>query len=1129
LQPRTGSVPLISSVTGTVIEGTACDATYWGRNLRDPFRFAAVTQRLVDQGYDTFLEISPHPVLARPILQGCHQASCEATVLPSLSRSADERGTLLASLGTLYAMGRAVEWRRLYPVGGRCVALPAYPWQRERYWFDQLDGSHARRLTAQVSRKGASTHPLMGEHVEFALFPEQHVWDLDLDPNSLHYLRDHRVQGAVIMPGSAYLEMGLAAAAQVYEPGSYVVEEVAFRRALVLAAGDVRRVQFVLAPAAPGTATFQIFSRPAGAAGQPDGWQQHVTGTVRYGLGATAATNSPHGGCREIQARCQEQIAGAQHYQTMAEHGLHYGATFQVVEWIWRRDGEALAELRLPGALEPGVAVYQVHPVLLDAGFQVMAATLPVSTESAARAAMYLPAGVERVQVFGRPGRHLLCHVRLRSGTELHAEALEADMALLDEAGQTVVEAVGLRLQRMERMQPAVQDNVSPWLYELQWQLKARPHGEQTANQLGTDQSGTWLIFVDNGGAGQALAAMLEARGATCVLVVPGEVYQITEQGLRCRINPTEPAHFHQMLRDILGAERLPCRGVVHLWSLEATPLEETTVASLATAQALGCGTALHVVQALAQAGCSQLPRLWLVTRGAQAIGPERVHVAPAQAPLWGLGRVIAQEHPELWGGLVDLDPEALPGEAAGLWDELWYPDGEDQVAFRGDQRYVARIVRSNIQAIPRKPFQVRTDGSYLITGGLGGLGLAVARWLVAQGARRLILLGRTKLEPRSTWSEINDASPSARRIAAIRELEALGASVHVAAVDVTDAAQLTSFLARYKQEGWPPIRGVVHAAGLLQDRLLLRMDPEAFDAVLQPKIVGAWLLDRLLADAPLDFFVLFSSAASLLGSFGQGNYAAGNAFLDALAHSRHARGLPALSINWGPWAEVGMAAQQDLHAQHAQRGMHAIPLKQGLQTLAWLLRHDPVQIAVMPVDWRQLHRSSPAGAEPPLLSAVYRDETSAETPTDTLSKEGSLLQDLLLADPSQRQSLLESHLQQIAARVLRLDHSRLDLRQPLHTLGMDSIMAVELKNRIEGSLGARLSLVDFLGGASLHQLAERIVSQLLDDERLAELLAEVEQLSMDEVQALLADEVQRGTGGKSDEGSSSAYCSSSS
>jgi NAD(P)-dependent dehydrogenase (short-subunit alcohol dehydrogenase family)/acyl carrier protein len=441
----------------------------------------------------------------------------------------------------------------------------------------------------------------------------------------------------------------------------------------------------------------------------------------------------------------------------------------------------------------------------------------------------------------------------------------------------------------------------------------------------------------------------------------------------------------------------------------------------------------------------------------------------------------------------------------------------------------VARIVRSNIQAIPRKPFQVRTDGSYLITGGLGGLGLAVARWLVAQGARRLILLGRTKLEPRSTWSEINDASPSARRIAAIRELEALGASVHVAAVDVTDAAQLTSFLARYKQEGWPPIRGVVHAAGLLQDRLLLRMDPEAFDAVLQPKIVGAWLLDRLLADAPLDFFVLFSSAASLLGSFGQGNYAAGNAFLDALAHSRHARGLPALSINWGPWAEVGMAAQQDLHAQHAQRGMHAIPLKQGLQTLAWLLRHDPVQIAVMPVDWRQLHRSSPAGAEPPLLSAVYRDETSAETPTDTLSKEGSLLQDLLLADPSQRQSLLESHLQQIAARVLRLDHSRLDLRQPLHTLGMDSIMAVELKNRIEGSLGARLSLVDFLGGASLHQLAERIVSQLLDDERLAELLAEVEQLSMDEVQALLADEVQRGTGGKSDEGSSSAYCSSSS
>ena len=318
--------------------------------------------------------------------------------------------------------------------------------------------------------------------------------------------------------------------------------------------------------------------------------------------------------------------------------------------------------------------------------------------------------------------------------------------------------------------------------------------------------------------------------------------------------------------------------------------------------------------------------------------------VSVAQSPLWGLGRVIAQEHPTFWGGLVDLDPEASPRDADAhqLWEEISQTDGEDQLAFRQGRRYVGRLVRHRPSATPATPVQWRTDGSYLISGGLGDLGLLVARWMVEQGARRLILLGRTRLPPRSNWNSVETGSRLARQITAIRELESLGACVHLASVDVADEGELSSFLDEFRAEGWPPIRGVVHAAGVLQDGLLVQLDAAALNTVLRPKVMGGWLLHRLLQDDTLDFFILFSSAGSVLGQPGQGNYAAANAFLDALAHHRRAQGRPALSVDWGAWAGEGFADSvggKRLAARLALLGISSIAPEQALEMLGRLLR----------------------------------------------------------------------------------------------------------------------------------------------------------------------------------------------
>jgi NAD(P)-dependent dehydrogenase (short-subunit alcohol dehydrogenase family)/acyl carrier protein len=418
----------------------------------------------------------------------------------------------------------------------------------------------------------------------------------------------------------------------------------------------------------------------------------------------------------------------------------------------------------------------------------------------------------------------------------------------------------------------------------------------------------------------------------------------------------------------------------------------------------------------------------------------------------------------------MDLQRGAWPSDNAAhqLWCEISAPDGEDQIAFRQGRRYVGRMVRQSRSADQALPFSWRIDGSYLISGGAGDLGLAVARWMVEQGARRLILLGRTKFPPRAHWNSAEAGSRLAHQIAAIRHLEAAGACVHMAAVDVADEEQLTAFLNEFQAEGWPPIRGVVHAAGVLQDGLLAQLDAGALGKVLRPKMIGGWLLHRLLEAAPLDFFVMFSSAGSLLGQPGQGNYAAANAFLDALAHYRRARGQPALTVNWGAWGGLGFAETpggKRLAARLQFLGINSIASAQALEVLERLLRQRATQVAALPVDWKRYLQFYPAGNEPRLLSELATEEAGKSPQASHPREKRSAL---LAAEPAQLSALLQSYLAELVARVLGLSASKMDLQQPLSNLGLDSLMAVELRNRIAVDLAINVPMATFLMGPAL-------------------------------------------------------------
>ncbi len=1059
-------IPIISNLTGEPVDAERiCTAEYWVAHAREPVRFADGIRWLADHGVTGFLELGPDGVLSAMSLEclggragprgdrvgesdpGAHvdgpdrgalangadhaaladgrdpgaradpqePGAVRAVAVPLLRGERPEAQTVLGALAEMWVSGMApVDWAALSAGPAvRRVPLPTYAFQRKRYWLSA--GAQGAGDMAAAGQARAD-HPLLRARVALA---DGGGWiftgriSLDSQP----WLADHAVRGAVLLPGTAFLELALYAGGALDCP---LVEELTLHTPLVVPEQGALALQIAVGePEGPETRrarrSLSIHSRPEGPAdgdGLPvEQWTVHASGTLSAGAGRGAeragGADDAGGGQAGIAERAGAlaqswpppgaqalEIEDAGLYDVLADVGFEYGPAFRGLQGVWRRGEEVFAEVSLPEGQPLAGGAFGLHPALLDAALH-------------ASALGRLAGGAE--------GELRLLLPFSWSGAELHAQAGSSVRVSLasSAAGEGMSLVVG---DASGRLIASVDSLVSR-------ELSAEQLGAARAAHDGLSFALEWVGLSASAQAGPAELALLGAEGSSLA------------EGLNAAGHAVA-AHpdLRSLSQSLAKAAQTESATIPEVVAVDCTGTGAGAAPVLEAAHEGARRTLALLQEWLAQERFART-RLALITRGAVAAGSGEDLPGLDQAPIWGLVRSAQSEHPERFL-LIDTDGHVSSSRALGeaLASE------EPQLALREGAILVPRLTRAPAPA--QDPPALDPRGTVLITGGTGGVGALLARHLVsAHGATQLLLVSRS--------------GPAAAGAAQLRdELQALGAQVRIAACDVAERDALAELLDSIAPDH--PLTAVIHAAGVLDDGVIGALTSARLEAALKPKADGAWHLHELTGGCELGAFVLFSSIAGAIGSPGQGNYAAANVFLDALAAHRRAHGLPGVSIAWGLWEDLaGMAAglSEADRSRTARSGLGTLSSEQGLELFDRALAGDGALAVAASFDRAALRAQARMGVLPALFSGL------AGVPARGRGAGGDALARSLAGAPAEKREglLLEAVRGEVAAVLGHSSPAAIDPERAFKELGFDSLAAVELRNRLDAATGLGL------------------------------------------------------------------------
>ncbi len=1123
-QYRPPAMQWISGVTGECISSESVDAAYWRRQVRQPVEWTRAMAAMEREGAAIYVEVGPGSTLLG-LGRECVE-SAERVWAPSLRRMRGEWEQMLESLGRMYIRGAEIDWEgydRVYE--RRRVSLPTYPFEAKRYWADVERRSPRRPASEppsdwfyqlswepkpalgyvgpEANTIAADLRLLESNAVRLRIETGFDAYD-NLHPHldrtcTAFIVRAFRSLGFGFVPGEGFSSQDLAGRLGIAERHLRLFD----RLLAVLAEDGILHAgeQWIVAqnplsedPKAACRALISNFAP----------FRAEIEMLLRCGNALGEVLQGQTDPLQVLTSRGSFESAEQLYTESPGLRLFNSLAASAVEEEVRRRPGRKLRVLEIgagTGATTEWVAAVLPSERTEYCFTDISPAFLSRAKSKFAQYAFfeYRTLDIEhnpKPQGF-QPGQFDI----IVAANVLHATAdLRSTMrhvrSLLAPSG-VVLLIEGLRPERWVDLTFGLTEgwwrfcdhelrSSYPLISQERWMelLAETGFGEAGAVRAGDSQlaimlarapraeiAQRWLVIPEHHGVAAEFASILSAAGGSAEVGTPEEAAKMLQ---------------NSRFDGVLYLRALDCP---RSNELSGESLEEATI-----------GRGAEILR-LAQSCIENRARLWLVTQGAQAVLKGDCDLQVAQAPLWGWAQTLSLEHPDCSGGVMDVDPDLPAREKAVAIANAMIDadsDDEDQIAIRNGMRYVPRLRRAPAPA--PAPASLSKDKLYLIAGGLGGLGLPLARWMAQRGARHLVLIGRTALPNRSTWDTLSAESAVGQRIAAVREIESFGAEVTIRAVDICDERQVAELFATLPGE----LGGIFQLASAGKMSSLNGMTPAEVREVMAPKVLGSWNLHEASKHLPLDFFIMFSSWASVLGAEELGHYNAANHFIDSLAHYRRSLGLKASAMNWGAW-EVLRNASEGLQRGYERSGLRTMPCDSAFTAMYRAANAENAQTIIANVDWRLLKELyeirrprtvleyasnldatpavvSPAQSPVPHTTQSPAKEANVPGPAGGAETEGaSIRNEILACRAGERICRIESYIAGVLAAVTGTPGRPSSSGTTTDELGLDSLMALEARNRINAELETNLSAVRFLQGLTIAELAAKIDAELPD------------------------------------------------
>jgi acyl transferase domain-containing protein/thioesterase domain-containing protein/aryl carrier-like protein len=985
---------------------------YWERRMAVREDWGPIVARLTSPGYDTFIECGPRPEL----VANSSVVWSGLKVVASLQPSADVFRSLYDTLGQLYVRGFGLHWQRLNELHPyQRIALPTYPFQRQRYWFGMATSNPG------IPASASDGYTLPGRPLEpRADRPEVRTWELILDETNCRMVGTHLISDIVVLSSGGIVEVAGAVARDVFVKKTWELS-LTLGDPPSIENGAVAAVQVIATPRNDLKIAVEIFFRAR--VGVP--WKRFANGTAEVSKPVDDIDDIAPPSIRVGRRQSLPLAMWGHRLETL-------GVRTEVfhVEQIWRRDGETLAKVYLKGlqssrsVVRAAVGIASItHPAIHGRWWMIESIEGLTMNDKASEGGAWLRLNWNANDGFSA-----------RIGVEL-----------VDEDGWVVAAARHIELRAQDQLavlRAMGRDPFEKAFVDYIW--------KEVPQAAATGVPRRWVILTDEGGIGSALATHLKMAGHT-VFTLPVAVLE----------------RHSEKLDMILLSGTEPFAGVVYLGALDAPLNESITPPFVGDVLFDSVAVALRIVQCLA--GLIYVPRLWFVTQGAQSLNNATSSLA--QAGLWGIGRVLSTEQPDMWGGIIDIDPTFDENQIAQLAQVLTASGPENQVILRGGKSYVARL--AYLSAPEEQSFEVRPDRTYCLTGTRSPLGMEAARWLLERGAKNLIFAD-WNIGALALGVDATDGAYDEFRVM----LQARGANVVLIDGNGSDPDAIRKQLVHAN----PPLAGILHTACAIDQRmarLASRGGLVALRQNLQPHTALLWALHEATAEIPLEFFVMFSSVPAAFGWEGFGAGAVVSAYLDAMARIRRSMGAACTSMHIA-FPHESRPGGTELDQELLAAGFQGMATTNSLNAISRFIL-NPISVATFAwVDWNFLECSGRADPMKLLLEGLAEGRSARVGPV-------MMQRRVVGADPEQARRIVESMVRSEVLHVFGANDSEILNDQEFASLGMDSIMSVQVLTRIGRACGVNLPVSILLERPTIQLLTRRVLQTIRPDMRIAD------------------------------------------